>query len=302
MNPDYNPGGFAMPSPNPNIIRGPSPRPPGPPGPPPNGGGWVSPPTAAPYNPPQRTDSFTQAMGALSFGPRPQPQAQNRPISSFSGYGIPPKSPSPPRLPQQAAGPPSLTAPLPTIATLQAEINSIQVPTVDPAAKMAWARDVLSLVNRAQQAAAGGASNGGGSGTDPLPGPARILDDNLARLADVAVSLILQIAGSVPTPLPTGQRIPPAVAEAIYLRAVVTAAGSFPQHIQQNPRIAFRDFETAAKAGHHAAWFRLGRDYENFNDDVHAKECFERGVKLGVESCLYVRHTFSWVYGFPLTF
>jgi hypothetical protein len=69
---------------------------------------------------------------------------------------------------------------------------------------------------------------------------------------------------------------------------VVTAAGSFPQHAAQNPRIAFRDFETAARSGFHAAWFRLGRDYENFNDDVHARECFERGVKANVESCLYV--------------
>ncbi|TCD60032.1 hypothetical protein EIP91_010853, partial [Steccherinum ochraceum] len=85
----------------------------------------------------------------------------------------------------------------------------------------------------------------------------------------------------VPSPMPLH------VAEAIYLRATCAASGAYPQYIPHNPRTAFRDFELAAKSGYYAAWFKLGRDYENFGDSGHAKDCFERGVKYGVESCLY---------------
>jgi hypothetical protein len=35
-----------------------------------------------------------------------------------------------------------------------------------------------------------------------------------------------------------------------------------------------------------AACFKLGRDYENLNGQAHAKDCFERGVELGVEICV----------------
>ena len=61
----------------------------------------------------------------------------------------------------------------------------------------------------------------------------------------------------------------------------------------------FRDFEQAARAGYAQAWFRLGRDYENFNDALHARDCFERGLKLNVESCVYVGPSFRF---FPSTF
>ncbi|KAF9039654.1 HCP-like protein [Hymenopellis radicata] len=67
--------------------------------------------------------------------------------------------------------------------------------------------------------------------------------------------------------------------EAVYLRACISASA--------NPRQAFRDFEASARAGCHMAWFRLGRDYEQFGDNQHAKECFERGVRVGVNSCSY---------------
>ncbi|KAF6748168.1 hypothetical protein DFP72DRAFT_917799 [Ephemerocybe angulata] len=76
-------------------------------------------------------------------------------------------------------------------------------------------------------------------------------------------------------------------AEAVYMRAVLASTGAHPQHVAFNPKAAFRDFESAARGGYAGAWFRLGRDYETFGDFKHAKECFERGAKLGVESCLY---------------
>ena len=88
---------------------------------------------------------------------------------------------------------------------------------------------------------------------------------------------------------PVQGALPAFVAEAIYMRALCASTGVFPQFVPHDPRTAFRDFERAAKSGHHAAWFKLGREYENFGDMQHAKDCFERGAKHGVESCLYVR-------------
>ena len=130
------------------------------------------------------------------------------------------------------------------------------------------------LVDRAQQNTS--------SDTPPV-GPATIQDPQLLRLVQIALPLVLQIASAQhPNPIPIF------AAEAIYLRATFCASGAYPDHVQQNPRIAFRDFEQAARAGYAQAWFRLGRDYENFNDATHARDCFERGVKLNVESCVYV--------------
>lgn len=131
------------------------------------------------------------------------------------------------------------------------------------------------LVDRAQQ---------NSSGDSPPAGPAVIQDPQLSRLVQIAVPTVLQIA-SAQLPNPT----PVFAAEAIYLRATFAASGAYPDHIQHNPRVAFRDFEHAARAGYAQAWFRLGRDYENFNDAAHARDCFERGLKLNVESCVYVR-------------
>lgn len=117
----------------------------------------------------------------------------------------------------------------------------------------------------------------------PIVGPIVIQDPQLLRLVQIAVPLVLQIASAQhPNPIPIF------AAEAIYHRATFAASGAYPDHVPHNPRLAFRDFEQAARAGYAQAWFRLGRDYENFNDTAHARDCFERGVKLNVESCVYV--------------
>jgi len=81
--------------------------------------------------------------------------------------------------------------------------------------------------------------------------------------------------------------IPVHVAEAIFIRATLESSGAFPEDVPLNPRVAFRDYEQAARAGYAQAWFKLGRDYEGFGDLKHARTCFERGVKAGNESCLY---------------
>jgi hypothetical protein len=195
-------------------------------------------------------------------------------------YRAPSAAPSVPFLrqkppsPQRQPGVPALVAPLPNLQTLAAAVSTIQQPNHDPNLKITWCRDVLFLVDRFQQIAS----------TDAPVGPAYIADPQLARLAQIAVPLVLQLASTQPIPNP----MPQYLAEAIYIRATFAASGSHPDLVPHNPRNAFRDFEQAAKGGHAAAWFKLGRDYENFEDLAHARQCFERGVKLGVESCTYV--------------
>ena len=67
----------------------------------------------------------------------------------------------------------------------------------------------------------------------------------------------------------------------------------YPDHVQHDPRVAFRDFDQAARAGYAQAWLRLGRDHQNFNDVMHAHVCFERSVKLNVKCSVYVCMSFS---------
>ncbi|OCH86984.1 hypothetical protein OBBRIDRAFT_760449 [Obba rivulosa] len=269
--------------------RGPSPLPP------PQGSEWSPwagtghPPGALPphpkYRQPRAEDSLPNSFARLSVSEQPRQHRHTGSNASMSStYGLPPNSPPqrygpPPQQPANTTGPPMLTAALPTVASLAAHLNSVQQPGFNPAGQIAWIRDVLSLVERSQQQVS---STSIGSSTDPTVGPIRIGDPELQRLVNVAVPLLLQIsAQQQQTPLP------PHVVEAIYLRATCEATGAYPQFVPHNPRTAFRNFERAAKAGFYAAWFKLGRDYENFGDMGHAKDCFERGVKFGVVSCLY---------------
>ncbi|KAH7886822.1 HCP-like protein [Phlebopus sp. FC_14] len=274
---NYNPGGFAHPSQFQGRVSV---------QPPPNQAAWsawnpASSPAAIPLPasprppqhhqppPPQQRASASPAMATMSYQPQ-QPQIHPRSASVHPSYS-PVQTPSPPR---PVNGVPSLTAPLPSIQSLTAALPTIQQPHHDPALKINWARDVLMLVDRAQQNPS--------SSDSTAVGPVTIHDPQLLRLSQVAVPIVLQIASTqAPSPLPIY------VAEAVYLRATMEASGAYPDHVPHNPRIAFRDFEQAARSGHAQAWFRLGRDYENFNDVAHARECFERGVKLNVESCVY---------------
>ena len=211
-----------------------------------------------PARPPwSSTPSLTNVMANLTFQP----------------------SPPPPPFPQPHPPPaalPSLTASLPVLAQLQSAATAIQSPSHDPALKVAWCRDVFFLIDRANPDSVPGA--------DPPVGPVSITDPTLLRLAQIAVPIILQLSQSYN---PSQAKITPFIAEAISMRANLAATGAFPDYVRLNPRNAFRDFESAARGGYSAAWFRLGRDYENFNDHQHARDCFERGVRLNVESCLY---------------
>ncbi|GBE83720.1 hypothetical protein SCP_0507760 [Sparassis crispa] len=239
-------------------YRGRSPRPPGfavPPG--------TDPRTVSPLPPPVGSD-WSPWAGAM---PQPAVQQAHQP-SSPSAY--PPLAPgqrirhssissnyTPQRPLQSSPAPtnvsPSLTAPIPTASNLGAQLPAVQQPTYDPVRKIAWLRDVLSLFERS---------------SEPSP--------ELQRLVNAALPILLQLS----------ERDPP-MAEALYLLATCESSGAHGQFVPHNPRSAFRHFEQAAKGGFYAAWFRLGRDYETFGDAAHAKQCFERGAKLGDESCLY---------------
>ncbi|KAI0031848.1 hypothetical protein K488DRAFT_51173 [Vararia minispora EC-137] len=262
--------GFAMPIPS-FSDRGPSPLPP------PQGSDW------SPWTIP-RSSSPSSAVPPASTHRSPSPNTLSSQMGNMSLSTPAPRQRSPTGT--QDGGPPSLTAPLPTISSLIAGLSTGQNPSAPPASRIAWARDVLTLAERmfASSASSPDAVNQAGL-TDPPSGAVNVSDPELLRLVDVAVPLILQLSSPQPSP-PTNQT-PPYVAEALYWRASLAASGAYPQHVQPNPRTAFRDFEKAARAGFHKAWFRLGRDYEGFNDHAHAKDCFERGVKWGEESCLY---------------
>ena len=190
-----------------------------------------------------------------------------------------PLTPAAPRPASTAA--PSLTAPLPTIASLQAALPAVESPSADVSSRVAWIRDVLLLVNRSTAAA----NKRPPISIDPIVATARITDPALQRLVDAALPLLVSLAPGAPQ---QGQQLTQPLAEALYMRASLTATGAFPSYLPQNQRVAFREFEAAARSGHSpASWFRLGRDYESFKDLKHAVDCFDRGARAGDESCLY---------------
>ncbi|KAJ7895720.1 hypothetical protein B0H13DRAFT_2338792 [Mycena leptocephala] len=193
----------------------------------------------AQLNPGSGSAFLLQPGAARTPSPLPPPQAAT---SAHTVPDAPARLPSPPR-----DG--SLTVPVPSVPALTAALATVTAPSHDPALQLAWARDVLFLVDRTPALA-----------TSPL--------------ALAAAPLVLTLAqGSMP--------------EAMYLRATFAASGQFPNVMPANPRAAFRDFEAAARAGHAPAWFRLARDYEAFNDTPHALDCLNRGAKARDPAALH---------------
>ncbi|KAF7300585.1 hypothetical protein HMN09_00943500 [Mycena chlorophos] len=197
--------------------------------------------------------SFITQPARTTPSPMPPPQGSNwspwAPAAAIQAGQARTPSPMPPRLPS----PPrdgSLTVPLPSISALTAAMSTVTSPGHDPQLQLAWARDVMFLVDR----------------TPTL---------SSSPLALAAVPLLLSLANN--------QNLP----EAIFLRATFAASGAYPNFIAQNPRAAFRDFEAAARAGYSAAWFRLARDYEQFNDTAHALDCLSRGAKARDPAALH---------------
>ncbi|KAI0346356.1 HCP-like protein [Trametopsis cervina] len=234
--------------------------------------------------PPPPQDLYTHQRTQAAAGSHPQQQQSYAPQHHHRTQSAALSPPPPPPAPQASASssPPSLIAPLPTVAGLTASLSSIRQPDTDPTQKIGWCRDVLALVNRAESLQAT-TKNPTSVSNDAPVGPVRIGDPQLQRLVEVALPLILEISSPNPMPKPT----PVHISEAIYLKATCESSGAYPHVIRRDPRTAFRDFEYAARHGYPAAWFKIGRDYENFGDVVHARDAFERGVKAGDERCLY---------------
>ncbi|PVF94812.1 HCP-like protein [Serendipita vermifera] len=298
MTPTPQPGNLA-PRPMSGVFRNPSPGP-----------GGFGQPGLQPQQAPQQANmqALQQGLQSLSLvgiqTPAPNPNWVNgstppvsRPTSGMGGHppstryhidnsvaGLTFSDP----VPQKAATPPSLIVQLPTVATLASSLNAIQA-SKDPGSKVAWCKDVMSALDRAIQAS--GSTPGEASAKElllPPPGasPPSENDVTLLRLSDIAVSTLM---GLLAPPLPIGPNnsMPPYIAEALFLRGQIIAAGSFPEKLAKSPRDAFRDFEASARGGYAPAWFKLGRDYETVGDLVRAKECIERGVQRGVGSCFY---------------
>ncbi|ESK92306.1 chitin synthase activator [Moniliophthora roreri MCA 2997] len=228
--------------------------------------------------PPPRNNSEWSPWAA------PPPQNSNR---SYSTSPLPdPYAPAPPPLHQSMSNlsiqstsslssNSSLTAPLPTTQSLLSALSSIH--SSPPETQLTWIRDILFLIDKnAATAAAQTSLYGSPPSNDPPVGPVTISDPDLPNLSSHAIPLLLTLASS-PSPLP----------EALFHRACITASGAFPAQIKQNPRAAFRDFESSARGGYPRAWYRIGRDYESFGDVTRARECFERGVSKGEPGCMY---------------
>ncbi|CAK5272421.1 unnamed protein product [Mycena citricolor] len=187
--------------------------------------------TPSPLPPPQGSD-WSPWAGATGMGLQQRPST----AASMSGPGMDFRLPTPPR-----DG--TLTVALPSLSALNAALTTVTQPSHDPQLQLAWARDVMFLVDRTPTLAS-------------------------SPLALAAVPLILSLA-----------QPPSSIPEAVYLRATFAASGAYPNHVPASPRAAFRDFEAAARAGYAAAWFRLARDYEAFSDNAHAIDCLNRGAK-----------------------
>ncbi|KAF8522642.1 HCP-like protein [Hysterangium stoloniferum] len=239
--------------------------------PPPNGSGFVygsQPPQSQVYGLPNAMENMS-LNSAPTYPPRSssvQPSPHPNPYGAAPGpapSSLPP-SQIPPSGPNRTSPLPELTAPMPTLESLAAAQASFPLNSPPP---LPWIRDVLFIVDRLHPP------------SDAATGPSTHISDPVLRtLLHSAATGLLSILS------PTASPHPP---EALYLRGLLHASGSCSEIFPKTPREAFKDFEASARSGWHKAWFRLGRDYEGVGDLARARDCFERGVKAGVESCCY---------------
>ncbi|TIA90608.1 hypothetical protein E3P96_00012 [Wallemia ichthyophaga] len=166
-------------------------------------------------------------------------------------------------------GPPSITVSLPDLNTL----IDMKGKQSQPADLLEWSKDVLSFVERRERTLS----------VTGVPFDRRNHDEEaqIAPLVDHAVQVILTLAAS-------SNSTPKSVLiEAMYFRADMTASGAYSDHRPRDPRAAFRDFESSAKGGFAAAWFKIGREYEQVPDIGRAVDAYQRGVKASDCSSLY---------------
>lgn len=182
-----------------------------------------------------------------------------------------PSHPSTPKIPD-------LTAPIPNLETLiNVQRNLPQNPTQHT--HLAWIRDVIFIIDRLNPPSDTGIIN--------------VTDPQQRALMNSAASSLLAICSAPGAP---------PVPEAIYLRGILCSTGCASDVVPRSPREAFRDFETASRAGWAKAWFKIGRDYETVGDISRARDSFERGMRANVESCFYVSQSINFPYPFSFFF
>jgi hypothetical protein len=142
--------------------------------------------------------------------------------------------------------------------------------------QLQWAQDVVRLLDRHVNPT--GMTNL--SSTDPVStAPSFRLPPALNELANRAVPIIISY---------TSHRATQISALASYLRGRLLSTGVCDEFLPRDHRLAFIDFETAARGGEIRGWYRLGRDYEVMGDIGRAKDCFQRGQGKGECESTYV--------------
>lgn len=183
-----------------------------------------------------------------------------RRASANDAYAAGPSAmPRPPQPPPAASssssnGPPSLSAPLPDMASLAALRDRAR----DDKQRINWAKQMLKYLER-------NFSDG-----------SKISEPYLVRWTDEAISIIIRNASSQ-NPEP----------EALYLRGDLQASGAFPTYIAKSLKEAFNHFERSARMGWAPSWFRIGRDYEVLGDLPRAVHAYDRGVQAGDVGSIY---------------
>ena len=161
-----------------------------------------------------------------------------------------------------------------------------------PSARLAWARQLVRHVRRTLPPPAPTPA----PSKKPTSEPSKALPTNLptdpvlAGLLDQALTFILSLAHPAQGASAGAKDL--VYAEALFVSADLSATGEFPTFKVKDLRTSFRSFESSARAGWQASWYRLGRDYEGVGDPTRAVECFERGVKGMDKSSLYVSVSF----------
>lgn len=164
---------------------------------------------------------------------------------------------------------------LPSQAELAQQREAAQFAPNPAAARVSWAKSVLKFVERHQASSAGGEFS-------------KITDPTLVKWTDESIRLILSLADNVASP----------VSEALYLRGELSSSGKFPSYRSKDLSMAFRDFETAANLGYHAAWAKIALAYETYGeqnksqaDFDRAKRAYDEGVQKNEVTCTYVSGT-----------
>ncbi|XAO24195.1 hypothetical protein I312_102989 [Cryptococcus bacillisporus CA1280] len=215
---------------------------------------------------PTTSNNFPNSeAGSLVVAP-PRSSSLNQPYLSHAQA---------PTLPTPALPTPKLTAPtdfievypFPTAESLTQA--SAKLDSWADAHQIAWAQDVLRLVERHWQ------QNSNADHFEQPSSPPSVtqrLSVTLQHLLDIAAPIIIVLSDS---------DIKAHASLGLYLKGKLLSSGACPAVLPKDKRQSFEDFEKAARMGEKRAWHRLGKDYEGVNDLARAGDCYDRGARAG---------------------